>query len=195
MKGLFQCPPLRLRYFSGKPCTIRHGTVWQARNKISAWQAADVWFKKNECYEQKQLHTDGKIPGNSLRERITVHECRTQPYPHIQGRQEIFWLLSVADETFRLPRLAPADLSLCRERWQDMGDGTWKHYPETGGITAISIPMYEGEQLHAARLGQHSRMGGLFIGIRHWGRPLHFPNPGAVPQPKHTHLNIEAFSR
>ena len=45
---------------------------------------------KNECYEQTQLHTDGKIPGDSSRERITVHECRDQPYPHIQGRQETF---------------------------------------------------------------------------------------------------------
>ena len=27
---------LRLRYFPEKPCTIRHGTVRQARNKIPA---------------------------------------------------------------------------------------------------------------------------------------------------------------
>ena len=45
--------------------------------------------------------------------------------------------------------------------------GAWEHYPKTDGITAISIPMYEGEQLHAARLGQLPRMGGLFIGIRY----------------------------
>ena len=47
------------------------------------------------------------------------------------------------DETFRLPQLAPADISLFRERRQDMGSGTWEHYPKTDGITAISIPMYE----------------------------------------------------
>ena len=47
--------------------------------------------------------------------------------------------------------------------------------PETDGITAISIPMYEGEQLHAARLEQHTRMGGLFIGIRYQRRSLSFP--------------------
>lgn len=26
-----------------------------------------------------------------------------------------------------------------------MGDGTWEYLPETDGITAISIPMYEGD--------------------------------------------------
>ena len=44
--------------------------------------------KKDE--KEKQRHTKGKIPGDSSRERITVHECRDQPYPHIQGRQETF---------------------------------------------------------------------------------------------------------
>ena len=33
---------LRLRYFYGKPCTIRHGTAGQARNKISAHEPAGV---------------------------------------------------------------------------------------------------------------------------------------------------------
>ena len=45
-----------LRYFFAKPCAIRHGTERQARNK------PQMSNSKNERYEQKQLHPDGKIP-------------------------------------------------------------------------------------------------------------------------------------
>ena len=51
-----------LRYFFAKPCAIRHGTERQARNKIPAFDKPQMSNSKNERYEQKQLHPDGKIP-------------------------------------------------------------------------------------------------------------------------------------
>lgn len=51
LSGLSKAGPLRvsakifraaLAVFSGKPCTIRHGTVWQARNKKSAHEPVSV---------------------------------------------------------------------------------------------------------------------------------------------------------
>lgn len=50
-----------LRYFFAKPCAIRHGTERQARIKYRL-DKPQMSNSKNERYEQKQLHPDGKIP-------------------------------------------------------------------------------------------------------------------------------------
>ena len=44
LKGLLKksSSPCGFRYFFAKPCTIQHGTVWQARNKISAHEPVSV---------------------------------------------------------------------------------------------------------------------------------------------------------
>ena len=46
---------LRLRYFPEKPCAIRHGTVRQARNKISARRAGNVQLKKQQVMSKTKV--------------------------------------------------------------------------------------------------------------------------------------------
>lgn len=52
---------LRLRYFSRKPCAIRHGTAGQARNKISALQSRGCLTQKTKGMSRSNFTPMGRF--------------------------------------------------------------------------------------------------------------------------------------
>ena len=85
---------------------------------------------QKECsYEQKQLHTDEKIPRDSQPLRSETDGSRNQSPESILRKPETVRLLSAPNESFRLPSVAATDLPVDDRRNRKMGNGTGRHYP------------------------------------------------------------------
>lgn len=119
--------PFRLRYFSQSLALSGHRTIRQVRKGNSGSPESQMFNNPKECsYEQKQLHTDEKIPRDSQPLRSETDGSRNQSPESILRKPETVRLLSAPNESFRLPAVAATDLSVDDGRsrkWETELDG------------------------------------------------------------------------